>query len=192
MGISEDLASVFDEIGSEFENVASGETERLDIEPTDKVGIFSVTLRSNSVFSQGSLLKEVTTGKHYLLYSSVPEQFENSVVVLASKAFLCKNTAIVQSLSSVKDPVTRKEVSTFTNEVVTPCYAVSLNTGNGLNSEFDNVLYTESVLRIVLKTSYAVSVLTRILVDGVKYQVSSVDLVRFPGLMFLELIEDVR
>ena len=61
-----------------------------------------------------------------------------------------------------------------------------------LNSEFDNVLFTESVLRIVLKTSYAVSVLTRILVDGVKYQVSSVDLVRFPGLMFLELIEDVR
>ena len=192
MGISEDLASVFDEIGSEFENVSSGETERLDIESTDKVGIFSVTLRSNSVFSQGSLLKEVTTGKHYLLYSSVPEQFENSVVVLASKAFLCANTAIVQSLSSVKDPVTRKEVSTFTNEVVTPCYAVSSNTGNGLNSEFDNVLFTESVLRIVLKTSYAVSVLTRILVDGVKYQVSSVDLVRFPGLMFLELIEDVR
>ena len=192
MGISDDLASVFDEIGAEFENVASGETERLDIESTDKVGIFSVTLRSNSVFSQGSLLREVTTGKNYLLYSSVPEQFENFVVVMAAKAFLCTNTATIQSLSSVKDPVTRKEVVTFINELVTPCYAVSSNTGNGLNSEFDNVLYTESVLRIVLKTSYVVSVLTRILVDGVKYQVSSVDLVRFPGLVFLELIEDVR
>ena len=192
MGISDDLASVFDEIGAEFENVATGETERLDIESTDKVGIFSVTLRSNSVFSQGSLLREVTTGKSYLLYSSVPEQFENSVVVMASKAFLCTNIATVQSMSSVKDPVTRKEVIAFTNEVVTPCYAVSSNTGNGLNSEFDNVLYTESVLRIVLRTSYVVSVLTRILVDGIKYQVSSVDLVRFPGLVFLELIEDVR
>ena len=192
MGISDDLASVFDEIGAEFENVATGETERLDIESTDKVGIYSVTLRSNSVFSQGSLLKEVTTGKNYLLYSTVPEQFENSVVVMASKAFLCTNIATVQSMSSVKDPVTRKEVITFTNEVITPCYAVSSNTGNGLNSEFDNVLYTESVLRIVLRTSYAVSALTRILVDGIKYQVSSVDLVRFPGLVFLELMEDVR
>ena len=192
MGISDDLASVFDEIGAEFENVASGETERLDIESTDKVGIFSVTLRSNSVFSQGSLIREVTTGKNYLLYSSVPEQFENSVVVIASKAFLCNNTATIQSISAIKDPVTRKEVVSFVNEAVTPCYAVSSNTGNGLNSEFDNVLYTESVLRIVLKTSYVVTVLTRILVDGIKYQVSSVDLVRFPGLVFLELVEDVR
>ena len=115
MGISEDLASVFDEIGAEFALVSTGETERLDLSATDKVGIFSVTLRSDTIFPKSCLIKETTTNQHYILYSSVSEQFENEVVVKTCRAFLCTNTAIIQSMSSVKDPVTRKEVVIFTN-----------------------------------------------------------------------------
>ena len=192
MGISEDLASVFDEIGAEFALVSTGETERLDLSATDKVGIFSVTLRSDTIFPKSCLIKETTTNQHYILYSSVSEQFENEVVVKTCRAFLCTNTAIIQSMSSIKDPVTRKEVVTFTNVETTPCYAVSPNTGNGLNSEFDNVLFSESLLRVVLQSSVAIPILSRLVIDGVKFQVSSSDTVRFPGLYFLELIEDIR
>ena len=192
MGISEDLASVFDEIGAEFSLVSTGETERLDLSATDKVGIFSVTLRSDTIFPKSCLMEELTTGNHYILYSSVPEQFENEVVVKTCKAFLCTNTATIQTISTVKDPVTRKEVVSFTDVESTPCYAVSSNTGNGLNSEFDNVLFSESLLRVVLQSASSIRILDRVLIDGVKFQVSSSDTVRFPGLHFLELIEDIR
>ena len=192
MGISEDLASVFDEIGAEFSLVSTGETERLDLSATDKVGIFSVTLRSDTICPKSCLMEELTTGNHYILYSSVPEQFENEVVVRTCKAFLCKNTATIQTMSTVKDPVTRKEVVSFTDVESTPCYAVSSNTGNGLNSEFDNVLFSESLLRVVLQSASPIRILDRVLIDGVKFQVSSSDTVRFPGLHFLELIEDIR
>ena len=192
MGISEDLASVFDEIGAEYELIPTGATEKLDISSTDKVGIFAATLRSGSIFSQGSLVREVTTGAHYLIYYVVSEQFENEVVVANARAFLCNNTAVVQTMVTTKDSVTRKESVTFTDALTTPCYAVSPNTGNGLNSEFDNVLFSESVLRVVLKSSVTIPILTRILIDGVKFQVSSSDVVRFPGLYYLELAEDIR
>lgn len=192
MGISEDLAAVFDEIGTEFSVVGTTDTEKLDIAVTDKVGIFTVTLRSATVISQGSLILEINTGKNYLVYSIVPEQFENTEVVKNCRAFLCTNTAKIQKLNSTKDPVTRKEIISFSDLETVPCYTVSPNTGNGLNSEFDNVLFSESVLRVVLKTSAEVNILTRILVDGVKFQVSSVDTVRFPGLLYLELAEDIR
>lgn len=192
MGISEDLASVFDEIGAEFSLVSTGETERLDLSATDKVGIFSVTLRSDTIFPKSCLMREVTTGNHYIIYSTVPEQFENEVVVKTCRAFLCTNTAIIQTISTVKDPITRKEVVSFTDAETTPCYAASSNTGNGLNSEFDNVLFSESLLRVVLQSSHNIRILDRVLIDGVKFQVSSSDTVRFPGLHFLELIEDIR
>ena len=75
-GIADDLASVFDEIGTEVELVGSSPVvrERIDFAETDKVGIFAVTLRAGSKLSVGSHIKISASGEHYFIYGGASEQ----------------------------------------------------------------------------------------------------------------------
>lgn len=192
MGIADDLASVFDEIGTEFEHPTTLETERLDVSPTDKVGVYAITIQDGSIFSAGDLAREVNTGAYYLLFFTVKEQFENAPVVTNGRAFLCGNTATLKQSVTVKDPVTRKETITWNTVFSVPCFVSPTNTGNGLNAETDNVMFVTSNMRVVMKAPSAVKLLDRIFIDGSQFQVASVDTVRYPGLVYLELEEDSR
>ena len=193
-GIADDLASVFDEIGTEVELVGSSPVvkERIDFAETDKVGIFSVTLRAESKLSVGSQIKISASGEHYFIYGGASELFENSVVIYSGRMFKATHQVKLMRRAKIKDPVTRKEDETWEEIEQFWAYVSVPITGNGLNVDADEVFFVNSVLRLVGKPSSKIEYLDRIQFPNAYFQVGTVDYVKYPGLCALELVEDTR
>ena len=195
MGIADDLASVFDEIGTEVEVVGSSPliTEYIDFEKTDKVGVFACTFRAATEISSGDILKVTATDEHYLVYGGFYEQFENESVVFDGKMFQCTHKIQLQRFLEVKDPVTREVIRSWPLIAEAWAYVTVPNTGNGLNVDEDDVFFVNSVVRVFCSASFPVKYLDRIrFSSGSFYQVGTIDVVRYPGVMALGLVEDVR
>lgn len=194
MGIADDLASVFDEIGTEVELVGSSPVvkERIDYSETDKVGIYSVTIRAGSKLPVGSEIKISASGEHYFIYGGASELFENSVVITSGRMFQATHQVKLMRRSMEKDPVTRKETETWEEVEQFWAYVSVPITGNGLNTDADDVFFINSVLRLIGKPSAKVEYLDRIQFTNAYFQVGTVDYVKYSGLCSLELVEDTR
>ena len=194
VGIADDLASVFDEIGTEVELVGSSPvvTEFIDFAETDKVGIFSVTLRANSSIPLGSHIRITSTDDHYLIYGGFSELFENSPVVTTGRMFKCTHKVKLMRRTSVTDPVTRQKTTSWVEQEEFWAYVTVPITGNGLNVDADEVFFVNSVLRVVCKPTIKVEYLDRIQFPNAFFQVGTIDAVKYPGLIGLELVEDTR
>ena len=153
MGIAEDLASVFDEIGTQVVIVGSDPpiTESIDYAETDKPGVFSVTLRAGSAISVGAQINVVPTGEIYFIYSGFSEIFENALVVTTGRMFRASHRVKLKRRQATKDPITRKETESWEELEELWAYVTVPNTGNGLNVDADEVFFINSVLRLVCK-----------------------------------------
>jgi hypothetical protein len=194
MGIAEDLASVFDEIGTEVELVGSSPLvrESIDFAETDKVGIFAVTLRAGSAIPIGSQIRITSTNEHYFIYGGFNEIFENTPVIVSGRMFKATHRVKLMRRTIEKDPVTRQEVDTWTEVDEFWAYVTVPITGNGLNVDADEVFFINSVLRVVCRPSEKIEYLDRIQFPNVFFQVGTVDYVKYDGLCALELVEDTR
>ena len=194
MGISDDLASVFDEIGTEVELIGSDPVvrERLDYSETDKVGIFSVTLRAGSGIPTGSQIKISVTGEIYFIYGGASELFENEEVIFSGRMVKATHKVKLMRRTVAKDPVTRKETDVWTEVDEFWANASVPNTGNGLNVDADEVFFVNSVIRLICKPTQKVEYLDRVQFPNAFFQVGTVDYVKFPGLVAIELVEDTR
>ena len=194
MGIAEDLASVFDEIGTEVEIVGSDPAvrENIDFSETDKLGIFAVTLRSGSKISIGSEIKITSTNEHYFISGGFNEIFENAPVIVSGRMFKASHVVKLMRRSMVKDPVTRKETETWAEVEQFHAYVTVPNTGNGLNVDADETFFINSVVRVICKPTEKVEYLDRIQFPNAFFQVGTVDYVKYAGLCALELVEDTR
>lgn len=194
MGIAEDLASVFDEIGTEVVLVGSSPVikENIDFSETDKVGIFAVTLRAGSKIPVGSQIELSTTGENYFIYGGHNELFENASVIVSGRMFRASHRVKLVRRSVVKDPVTRKETETWAEVEEFWAYVSVPNTGNGLNVDADDVFFINSVLRLVCKPTTKIEYLDRIQFPNIFFQVGTVDYEKYPGLCAMELVEDTR
>lgn len=194
MAIAEDLASVFDEIGTEVELVGSSPVakERIDFSETDKVGIFAVTLRSGSKLAAGNQIKVSSTGEHYFIYGGAFELFENAPVIFSGRMFKATHQVKLMRRTKTKDPVTRQETESWDEVEQFWAYVSVPITGNGLNVDADDVFFVNSVLRLVGKPINKVEYLDRIQFPNAFFQVGTVDYVKYSGLCALELVEDTR
>lgn len=194
MGIADDLASVFDEIGTEVELVGSSPVikERIDYSETDKVGIFSVTLRSGSKLPIGSQIKVSASGEHYFIYGGASELFENETVIISGRMFKASHQVKLMRRTVVKNPVTREEEETWVEVEQFWAYVSVPVTGNGLNVDQDEVFFVNSVLRVVCKPSAKVEYLDRIQFPNAFFQAGTIDYVKYAGLCAIELVEDTR
>lgn len=194
MTIADDLASVFDEIGTEVEVVGSSPVvkERIDFAETDKVGIYSITLRSGSKIPVGSQIKISATGEIYFIYGGAFELFENQSVIFSGRMFKGTHQVKLMRRTKTKDPVTRQEVESWDEVEQFWAYVSVPITGNGLNVDADEVFFVNSVLRLVCKPTNKVEYLDRIQFPNAFFQVGTVDYVKYDGLCAMELVEDTR
>lgn len=192
MAISDDLASVFDEIGSEVTVAGSSASEFVDYESTDKEGVFALTLRATTKIKSGDLISFTGSSEKYLVSYTFAEQFENAPVVFSCRMLKCQFLASFQRATTTADPITRAKVLTWTEFASAYVFGDSSNTGSGLNGETDNVLYNLSRGKVVCQKTIAVKTLDRIVLNGVKYQVGNIDSVNFPDLLTCELLKDTR
>ena len=194
MAISDDIASVFDEIGTEVEVFGSSPPirERIDYSETDKVGIYSVTLRGGTKIPTGSQIKISATGEVYFIYGGAFELFENESVVFTGRMVKATHKVKLMRRAIAKDPVTRKETETWTEVEEFWANAAVPNTGNGLNTDYDEVFFVNSIVRLICKPLGKVEYLDRIQFPNTFFQVGTIDYVKFPGLVAIELVEDTR
>ena len=193
-GIADDLASVFDEIGTEVELVGSSPVikEKIDFSETDKVGIFAVTLRALSKIPLGSQIKVTATGEHYFVYGGSTELFENLPVIVSGRMFKASHQVKLMRRTIVKNPVTREEEETWVEVEQFWAYVSVPVTGNGLNADQDEVFFINSVLRVVCKPVAKIEYLDRIQFPNAFFQVGTIDYVKYSGLCAIELVEDTR
>jgi len=192
MTISDDLAVVFDEIGSEVSVAGTLIKEFVDYESTDKEGVFALTLRASTGVKSGDLVTFTGSGEKFLVSYSFIEQFENAPVVFSCRMLKCQFLASFQRSAATTDPVTRAKVLTWVEYASVYVFGDSSNTGSGLNGETDNVLYSLFRGKVVCQKTVAVKTLDRVVLNGVKYQVGNVDSVNYPDLFTCELLKDTR
>lgn len=204
-GLQDDLASVFDEIGTLVEIVGSSPVVReyIDVEQNAQVSnpfirehFIEGTLKASTKIQPGSILKLVGKNLTYLVVNYSPELFEDEAVIISTTLYKCNTTLTVKRLSgTVRDPVTRQMVPSWADVVTTPAPLTSALRGNpsDLNDYQPFLQYAVKEKVAYFPESIAPQVLDRVVLpNGQKYKVSNVEYFRFNGVVVCDLEEDTR
>ena len=204
-GLQDDLASVFDEIGTLVEIVGSSPVVReyIDVEQNAQVSnpfirehFIEGTLKASTKIQPGSILKLVGKNLTYLVVNYSPELFEDEAVIISTTLYKCNVTLTVQRLSgTVRDPVTRQMVPSWATIVTTAAPLTSALRGNpsDLNDYQPFLQYAVKEKVAYFPEIIAPKVLDRVVLpSGEKYKIANVEYYRFNGVVVCDLEEDTR
>ena len=204
-GLQDDLAAVFEEIGTLVEIVGSSPVirEYIDVEQNVQVSnpfirehFIEGTMKASTKIQPGSIIKFVGKNLTYLVVNYSPELFEDSVVIISTTLYKCNTTATLKRLSdSVRDPVTRKITPTWQTIQVLPAPITSSMRGNPSDlNDFQPFLQFATKEKIIyFPEIYAPQVLDRVVLpSGEYYKVANVEHYRFNGVVVCDLEEDTR
>lgn len=203
--LQDDLASVFEEIGTLVEIVGSSPVirEYIDVEQNVQVSnpfirehFIEGTLKAATKITPGELLKMVGKNLTYLVVNHSPELFEDEVVIISTTLYKCNAVVTVQRQSSTdRDPVTRQQTPDWTDIVTTPAPITSALRGSpsDLKDNYDFLQFSTKEKVCYFPERIAPKVLDRLLLpSGDKYKISNVEYYRFNGVVVCDLEEDTR
>lgn len=204
-GLQDDLAAVFEEIGTLVEIVGSSPVirEYIDVEQNVQVSnpfirehFIEGTMKATTKIQPGSIITFVGKNLTYLVVNYSPELFEDQTVIISTTLYKCNTTATVQRLSStVRDPVTRKLTPSWATICSLPAPITSSMRGNpsDLNDFQPFLQYAIKEKTMYFPEASAPQVLDRVVLpNGEYYKISNVEYYRFNGVVVCDLEEDTR
>lgn len=204
-GLQDDLASVFEEIGTLVEIVGSSPVirEYIDVEQNVQVSnpfirehFIEGTMKASTKIQPGSIIKFVGKNLTYLVVNYSPELFEDTTVIISTTLYKCNTTATVKRLSETgRDPVTRQKGQVWADVFVLPALITSAMRGNpsDLNDYQPFLQFATKEKVIYFPEAYAPQVLDRVVLpSGEFYKIANVEYFRFNGVVVCDLEEDTR
>ena len=205
VGLQDDLASVFEEIGTLVEIVGSFPVVReyIDVEynvqvsnPFIREHFIEGTLKAATNIQPGSILDFVGKNMKYLIVNYSPELFEDQPVIISTTLYKCNTVATVKRQTSThRDPVTRQMVRPWTDIFTLPAPITSALRGSpsDMNDYQPFLQYAVKEKIIYFPESYAPQVLDRVtLPNNENFKISNVEYYRFNGVVVCDLEEDTR
>jgi hypothetical protein len=204
-GLQDDLASVFEEIGTLVEIVGSSPVVReyIDVEQNVQVSnpfirehFIEGTLKAATKILPGSLLNFVGKNLTYLVVNHSPELFEDLVVIISTTLYKCNVVATVTRLTeTVRDPVTRQITTSWEEVFTSPAPITSALRGSPSDmNDYQAFLQFQTKEKVIyFPEVIAPKALDRVtLPSGEQFKISNVEYYRFNGVVVCDLEEDTR
>ena len=205
VGLQDDLADVFSEIGTLVEIVGSSPVVReyIDVEQNVQVSnpfirehFIEGTMKASTKIQPGNIISFVGKNLKYLVVNYSPELFENQTVIISTTLYKCNTTATVKRLSETdRDPVTRRKGQVWTDVFTLPAPITSALRGSSsdLNDYQPFLQYTTKEKIIYFPESSAPEILDRVVLStGDVYKITNVEYFRFNGVVVCDIEEDTR
>jgi hypothetical protein len=204
-GLQDDLAAVFEEIGTLVEIVGSSPAIREYIDTEQNVQVSNPfirehfiegTLKASTAIQPGDILALVGKNLSYLVVNHSPELFENSVVIVSTTLYKCNvNVTVKRQTGTVKDPVTRQNTITWTDVFTSPAPLTSALRGSpsDLNDYQAFIQFSTKEKSIYFPEKIAPQVMDRVWISATEYyKITNVEHHRFNGVVVCDLEEDTR
>ena len=205
VGLQDDLASVFEEIGTLVEIVGSSPVVReyIDVEQNVQVSnpfirehFIEGTLKAQTKITPGELLLFVGKNLTYLVVNHSPELFEDEIVIISTTLYKCNAAVTVKRQSGTdRDPVTRQQVPVWADVFTSPAPVTSALRGSpsDLNDQQSFLQFSTKEKVAYFPERIAPKVLDRLVMpSGEKYKIANVEYYRFNGVVVCDLEEDTR